>query len=197
MNQEIKLIKSTLLLDNKSKVNIDYRRERVSPSSFDIPKILYAALLNKIGSEARIDTYLKKLLDRFRILCYSGKVERFEGIKLKYQEKDQEFERADFRPFSGDWIELRILASMHGMTMTRFFVTLLSLDLEGFEEPMAVFLRGVDPTDLLRHPIAYTQTLYKTRANLRKYIRFGNRIHEFFEIEMFGIRTGIDPSFVT
>lgn len=183
MDPEIKIVKTTLLIKNLSKYSSEYKYNRVSPSCFEIPVPLYNELLAKIGSEARIDRYLNKILNKFRIICYSGQLEKFDGAKLKYQDKNQDFERADFKPFSGDWIELRILSAMHGMTMTRFFVMLLALDLGDFGEAMEFAMRGVDPTMLLRNPIKYTQTLHRTKGKLTKFIRFGVQIHDFFEID--------------
>ncbi|MCE9500125.1 MAG: DUF1564 domain-containing protein [Leptospira sp.] len=195
MNPDIKIVKTTFLIDNKFNYSIDYSSERASSSCFEITAELYDSLLGRIGTEARIDGYLHYILNKYRILCYSGKIEKFEGVKLKYQDQNQDFKRADFRPFAGDWAELRILASMHGMTMTRFFVMLLGFDMGKLGEDMAAVMRGVDPTELLRHPIAYTQTLRRNQSKLTKFVRFGTNMYEFFEIESLWQRTRIPSSY--
>ncbi|MCE9500111.1 MAG: DUF1564 domain-containing protein [Leptospira sp.] len=174
-----KIIETTLLIKNQSSYLADYRKFRKTASCFRIPKKLSLNLYPLIGGPARVDEYLHKLLNKYRILCYSGSLVRFDGEKLKYQKKNHEWDRADFRPYAGDWTELRILSSMHGMTMTKFFVMLAELDMETMGAAMENALEGVDPALLLNRPIQYKQFLFKNKGYVKKNILFGKKVHRF------------------
>ena len=177
---EMKNIKPfTLIVSNQSHDDINFKEDKMSASNFNISKSLAESLVAKIGKPARVDQYLHFLLDKYRILCYSGSLPKYCGIKLKYQDKANDWERVDFKPFNGDWAELRILASIHGMTMNKFFVVLLLLDLAEYGNAFGKVMEGVVPTDLLTRPIAYNQTLDKISFRLTKYSSFGDAIYQF------------------
>ena len=180
MKGKLAMNESILIIKNKSKIVSEIRIAQNTASSFNIPLRLVPALLGKIRIPARIDEYLYALLNKYRILSYSGSIPGFAGSKLKYQDKGQEWERMDFRPSNEDWVELRILASMHGMTMNKFFVMLLDLDLSEFGEAVEQAMKGVVPTDLLIRPIVYTQRLHKVVGTLTKSARFAAPTHRFF-----------------
>ncbi|MCE9500080.1 MAG: DUF1564 domain-containing protein [Leptospira sp.] len=88
--------------------------------------------------------------------------------------------RRSFRPYDGDWAELKLIASMHGLTATFLFVVLIEMD---FDQATAGKLdaafEGVDPTELLAHPISFTQTIHKIPGKIKKYSRFWKNFHRF------------------
>ncbi|MCE9500198.1 MAG: DUF1564 domain-containing protein [Leptospira sp.] len=179
MKFRTKSVRHSLIITNKNRQAIKLGDDRMTSSSFTIPRTLVPIIYSKIGRGSRIDKYLHIILNKYRILGYSGSLPRFSGSKLKYQERIKDGKRFDFRPYCADWCELRILASMHGMTMTRFFTVLLKLESSEFGNALDAALRGLKPKNLLNHPISYTQTLWKNSAEIIKYGRFGVPTFEF------------------
>lgn len=50
---------------------------------------------------------------------------------IYYQDEDLNLHREDFRPVEWDWVELKLLASSHNMSICAFFVFLLRLEMAG------------------------------------------------------------------
>lgn len=50
---------------------------------------------------------------------------------IGYQEEGLDLHREDFRPIEWDWVELKLLASSHNMSICAFFVFLLRLEMAG------------------------------------------------------------------
>lgn len=177
------ILKTTILITNKSVLNVNLKKKTVTASTFNIPERLAGDLFNKAPTSGELRKYLNRLLNRYRLICYSGSFPVFEGVKTKHQEKGQNMERRSFRPSNEDWAELKIIANRHGMTATLFFVILLELDLSGdLATAMDAVMDGVDPTLILQHPISLTQTLYKSKMKMKKSSRFGKSIFEFMQI---------------
>lgn len=171
----------TILIQNTFNHKSGLGDNQRTPSNFNLPPELAEILYRKIGIAARIDQYLNRLLNKYRILCYSSALRKYSGSKLKYQDRSEYWERASFRPFTADWVELRILSSMHGMTMNKFFVMLVEIDLTEFGDKMDNAMNGLDPGTILRRPIVYKQSLCRNNTQtITKQIRFAEPVHKIY-----------------
>ncbi|MCE9498974.1 MAG: DUF1564 domain-containing protein [Leptospira sp.] len=177
--EKSEFVRTNFIITNKWTNRVNYNVLKNTSSTLNIPQRLVPYLEERAGTSNQLRMYLHSLLDKYRFICYSGNLPGHRGVKTKFQDKGQSVQRKDFRPFNGDWAELKIIAAMHNSSATYIFVLLLELDAGESGEVMAKVMKGVVPTDLLEHPIAFTQTLYRNRSILRKYSRFGNSFYYF------------------
>lgn len=174
---------TTVLVQNKWTKEVNFRKKMDTSSTLNIPDRLMPFLNEKAGTASQLTWYLRQLLNRYRYICYSGALPSYEGIKTKFQEKGQGMNKRSFRPKNDDWAELKLIAAMHGMTATFFFVILIELDsADDTPDVMRAAMAGVDPTDFLGHPISLTQTLRRFESKVKKTSRFGCNMLQFRQI---------------
>jgi len=58
-------------------------------------------------------------------------LERDIAATMDYQEEGLCLHREDFRSYENDWIKLKLLASSHNLSVCKFFVLLLQLEMAG------------------------------------------------------------------
>lgn len=98
-----------------------------SPSDLNVPKELVPYLDKRIRSAGSMRLLLNQCIYKRSVLFLIQKQNT--GEKILYQKQKLELQRYPFRPFEDDWIELRRLAFLHGVSMCRMFVRLLETDL--------------------------------------------------------------------
>lgn len=94
-----------------------------SPSDVNIPKELVSYLNKRIQRAGSLRLLLNQCIHQrpFLILVPKQTLRN----KISYQKQKLELQRYSFRPFENDWIELKRLAFLHGVSMCKMFVTLL------------------------------------------------------------------------
>lgn len=98
-----------------------------SPSDLNIPKELVPYLDRRIRSAGSMRLLLNQCVSNRSVLFLIQK--QNSGERISYQKQRLELQRYPFRPFEDDWIELKRLALLHGVSMCRMFVKLLEMDL--------------------------------------------------------------------
>ncbi|TGM01044.1 DUF1564 family protein [Leptospira barantonii] len=97
-----------------------------SPSDLNVPKELVPYLDRRIRSAGSMRLLLNQCICNRSVLFLIQKQNA--GEKISYQKQKLELQRYPFRPFEDDWIELRRLAFLHGVSMCRMFVRLLETE---------------------------------------------------------------------
>ena len=89
---------------------------------------LYEELRNQHGNLKKFSRFLLK-----RYYQYKRQFIFAKGLNatINYQENGLNLHREDFRPFEQDWVELKLLAASHNLSICAFFVLLLRLELAG------------------------------------------------------------------
>ena len=87
-----------------------------------------------------------------------------------YQETGLSLHRRDFRPIESEWIEMKILANSHNMSICAFFVMLLRLEIAGLLEMNYGY--GVVPPkpqkiSLLKSITLYSIPVYSTHFHMK------------------------------
>ena len=80
------------------------------------------------------------------------------GSNVAYQDKGLNLRKENFYPFENNWIELKLLATAHNMSVCAFFVMLLQLELAGALDPINI--KGVPPINpkfILHQSISLSQ----------------------------------------
>ncbi|TGK33689.1 DUF1564 family protein [Leptospira gomenensis] len=81
-------------------------------------------MISRIGSiRVVLHNCLEKNRSHSRILLHSL------PSKISYQERHLKSKRFPFRPFAGDWSELRKISMYHGVSMCKMFATMLESEL--------------------------------------------------------------------
>ena len=83
---------------------------------------------------------------------------------VNYQEKGLFLERIDFRPVENQWVQMKLLASAHNMSVCSFFVMLLLLDIAG---ALCCVESGGVPRKLPKITLSQTITLYSIPEFIR------------------------------
>ena len=171
--------RSVLLIRNQWANEIEGSIISETASSFEVPIHLAPVLQEKMEVNEGLRNYLRSLLNKFRLLNYSGELPKFRRLKTKYQDKGEK-EEFSFRPFEADWAELKMLGLAHGVSATFFFVMLLHLDISEAGEDMDEFLKDVDPKELLAYPIELKLVLRRDSVPiLTKHSKFGTDFYVF------------------
>ena len=184
--------KTIFSIQNSFGSSVNYLHTTLTPSAFGVPEKFTVALDQKIKESRYIRNYLQFLLNKYRIIAYSGVLPRGNGIKTRYQEKNQNLQYYKFRPRCSDWIELKMLSLAHGVSMTHFFVFLLEMDTTSLGEDILKFYEGIVPTVFLGDkPIRLGIHLNRHRAEKQIRIKFGKSQYIFDDwaskfVEMFG-----------
>ncbi|WP_016761598.1 DUF1564 family protein [Leptospira kirschneri] len=94
-----------------------------APSDVNIPKELVSYLNKRIQRAGSLRLLLNQCIHQrpFLILVPKQTLRN----KISYQKQKLELQRYSFRPFENDWIELKRLAFLHGVSMCKMFVILL------------------------------------------------------------------------
>ncbi len=171
----------TILIPNSHSTITHYRAISRTTSAFGIPEEFEKILKTKIIQHEGLRNYLFFLLNRYRPILYSGKFPTGNGVKTRYQEEGQNLIYFNFKPFNGDWIELRLVAFSYGVSMTQFFVYLLKLDSSELEKIFAQANGGKVPTTFLKRPIKLVVSLERLRGVKRLRIKFGKQKYEIDE----------------
>ena len=96
-----------------------------------IPDYLYTEFENLRDYHGGLKILTGFLLRRyFNSNCRFSMLNRI-ATTVQYQEDGINLHREDFRPVEWDWIELKLLANSHNMSVCSFFVLLLQLELAG------------------------------------------------------------------
>ncbi len=102
-----------------------------SPADLNIPKGLVPFLNRRIRDAGSLRLLLNQCIyKKWYLLSVPTQTQR---DKIGYQKQKLELKRFPFRPFEDDWIELRRLALLYGVSMCRMFVKLL--ETEFYPEP--------------------------------------------------------------
>ncbi|MCE9500741.1 MAG: DUF1564 domain-containing protein [Leptospira sp.] len=144
-----------------------------------IPEELYVPFVIRAMSVGGAAKYLRRLLNEYRFINFSGDHPVAERAKILYQAKGLNLKRVSFRPRNEDWIELKLIAQAHGVSATRFFVILLELDFSEFGDAVGDVFRDVDPSIILARPLVFKLSLYKNDGIRVRKFSFGRRIFQF------------------
>jgi len=112
----------------RKKIIQDIHRKR---STLLIPDFLFSYYQNKRDHHGGLKNLLGFLIRKFN--CMESRLFMEDDISstIDYQEKGLFLHREDFRPIENEWIELKLLASSHNLSMCKFFVLLLRLEMAG------------------------------------------------------------------
>ncbi|EKR82313.1 PF07600 family protein [Leptospira interrogans str. UI 08452] len=94
-----------------------------APSDFNIPKELVSHLGKRIQRAGSLRLLLNQCIHKRPFLILVPK--QTSSNKISYQEQKLELQRYSFRPFEDDWIELKRLSFLYGVSMCKMFVKLL------------------------------------------------------------------------
>ncbi|EMO03657.1 PF07600 family protein, partial [Leptospira interrogans serovar Icterohaemorrhagiae str. Verdun HP] len=94
-----------------------------APSDFNIPKELVSHLGKRIQKAGSLRLLLNQCIHKRPFLILVPK--QTSRNKISYQEQKLELQRYSFRPFEDDWIELKRLSFLYGVSMCKMFVKLL------------------------------------------------------------------------
>ena len=172
--------KTIIINKNSFQAPVNYADVPTTSSAYGVPEDLVPQLNAKLAKVRKMSNYLRYLLNRYRVVGYAGSMPMGNGVKTKYQAKEQNLQYYRFRPRNGDWIELRMLALAHGVSMTQFFVYLLIFDIDKFGSDLDKFYIGIVPTDLLAgKPIRLGIHLLRHKGEKRLRIKFGKSLYIF------------------
>ena len=122
--------------DNRTFFPSEYSRNL---STLLIPDFLYSRFLEKVTHFGGSHNYLNYLLKHgFNTLIEFHPDLR---IRIEYQAKGQNLQKYNFTPFDEDWLYLKSLAFVQGISMAYLFVLLLIEDLE----------RGLDCSEIIEY----------------------------------------------
>ena len=191
--------KTVFFIKNSFQAPVDYLHAPLTPSAFGVPEKFASVLDQKIEESRYLGNYLRFLLNKYRIIAYSGSLPKGNGIKTRYQKYNQNLMYFKFRPRSSDWIELRMLALAHGVSMTHFFVFLLEMDTSSLGDDILTFYKETVPTIFLGDkPIRLGIHLLRHKAEKQLRIKFGKSVYIFEDwaskfAEMFKKQSGEPP----
>ena len=172
--------KTIIINKNSFEAPVNYADVLTTSSAFGVPDYLAPKLTGKLAKCGNVSNYLHYLLDRYRVVGCAGNMPKGNGVKTKYQAKGQNLQYFRFRPRNSDWIELRMLALAHGVSMTQFFVYLLIFDTDKFGSDLDKFYKGIVPTDLLAgKPIRLGIHLLRHKGEKHLRIKFGKSLYIF------------------
>ncbi|QDK22176.1 DUF1564 family protein [Leptospira weilii] len=113
--------KTILVLDSQRNL-----KKLGSPADLNIPKGLVPFLNRRIRDAGSLRLLLNQCIyKKWYLLSVPTQTQR---DKIGYQKQKLELKRFPFRPFEDDWIELRRLALLYGVSMCRMFVKLLETE---------------------------------------------------------------------
>ena len=125
------------------------RQEKIHSSSrykctLLIPDYIFPYFKNLKDEHGNLKKLLKFLIQKF----YRNKArfyfQKEIGATISYQEDGLSLHREDFHPIEWDWIELKLLANSHNMSLCALFMFLLRLEMAGALEIKEKF-DGVPP----------------------------------------------------
>lgn len=127
-----------------------------SPSDLNVPKELVPYLDRRIRSAGSMRLLLNQCICNRSVLFLIQKQNA--GEKISYQKQKLELQRYPFRPFEDDWVELRRLAFLHGVSMCRMFVRLLETDLYPESKFAENLVLEKLPPEVVTEPKLFEQT---------------------------------------
>ena len=174
--------KTIFSIQNSFQTSVNYYHTPLTPSAFGIPEKFTLLLDQKIKKSRYLRNYLQFLLNKYRIIAYAGGLPKGNGIKTRYQESNQNLKYYKFRPRCSDWIELKMLALAHGVSMTQFFVFLLDMDTSSLGDDLLKFYEGEVPTIFLGNkPIRLGIHLHRNKAEKQLRIKFGKKRYIIYD----------------
>jgi len=100
-------------------------------STLLIPDYLLSFFNELVYKHGNMRSLLGFLVSGFQKNKYKIYFEKDISSTIKYQEKSLNLHREDFRPFEEDWINMKLLATSHNLSICAFFILLVQMELAG------------------------------------------------------------------
>ena len=100
-------------------------------------------LAKKLSVHKNLRLYLRHLVFNYERFIVNGSLNFPKNGYRIYQDKNQNLEKVSFRPYIEDWLKLKVLAEIAGISVTYLFVYLLVLDDQGWGDVLGDFFGGV------------------------------------------------------